>query len=83
MFCYKVGYTPGPIGNPIKYQPIINNIHTAPIIKQYGIIYDIALFILIAFFSLFYIFIYPKYITKYANNGLIPLVIESPALNIN
>ena len=38
FFYYSVGETPGPIGNPIRYQPITIRIHVADIIKKYGAI---------------------------------------------
>ena len=37
-----VGYTPGPIGSPIIYQPIKISNQVTEIIKQYGIIIFIA-----------------------------------------
>ncbi len=34
LLFYNVGPTPGPIGNPIIYHPISNNIHVADMIKK-------------------------------------------------
>ena len=70
-----------PSGNPIKYHPIINNIHVAAIIKKYGVIIWRDFLIVYGFsFLKLYIFKYPIYITNDANIGVNPLVIESPAL---
>ena len=49
---YMVGNTPGPIGNPIKYHPIINKIHVKEISKKYGVINEKAL-LMVYGFSLF------------------------------
>ena len=35
---YSVGYTDGPIGKPIKYQPTVSKIQEIDIIVKYGII---------------------------------------------
>ena len=81
LLFYNVGLTPGPIGNPVIYHPIINNIHVADISKKYGVIIC-SDFLIVYGLSLckLYTFKYPIYITKDASNGVNPFVIESPAL---
>ena len=75
---------PTPNGRPIKYQPIINTIHTKDMIAKYGATYFRAFPIPIGFVLLsLYIFKYPTNITNDARSGVKPLVIESAALNIN
>lgn len=38
LWCYSVGYTPGPIGRPVIYHPTTIKIQAAEIIRKYGVI---------------------------------------------
>ena len=81
FYFYNVGDTPGPIGRPIIYHPTINSIHVADISKKYGrIIFNDFLIVYGLSLCRLYIFKYPIYITNEASKGVIPFVIESPAL---